>query len=328
MKEYPDDRLISEVFLSQYTLPLVRFAHDIGLLAALEARPTSVPEIASVLRLSHRGADALCTFLTANGLIDRRNGQCMLSEVGRRYLTAASPLSWIPVLTLPRPDRRLRQIEEAFRPRTAGRGRLTDLWRDGQEAGTEFHEAMHAISSWSAHSLAARQAFGSPESLLDVAGGTGTYSLALARACPTCAVTLMDLEGPCERARSHALSDGLTNFEVHAADMFRDCWPRGYEAVLLANVLHDWDGPSRRTLLACARRALRPQGRVFVCEVLLDDDRCGPRAAAAWSIAMYIATDGQQLTLSELTRELDDVGLVVECSEAVGNQTLVTARSG
>ncbi len=325
--DYPDDRMITEIFLSQYTLPLVRFAHDIGLFATLEARPVSVADLASELGLSARGADALCTFLAAYGVIDRRGSQCTLSEVGRLYLTTASPLSWIPVVTLPHPDRRLGQIERAFGAPSAGRRRLTDSWRDGQEVDSEFHDAMHALSSWSAKSLATRQAFGSPESLLDVAGGTGTYSLALAKACPTCSVTLMDLEGPCNRARSHARSEGLSNFKAHAADMFRDPWPGGYEAVLLANVLHDWDRLSRRTLLERARGALRPQGRVFVCEVLLDDDRCGPKAAAAWSIAMYIATEGQQLTLADLKRELGEVGLVVERSETVGNQTLVTASN-
>ena len=44
-----------------------------------------------------------------------------------------------------------------------------------------------------------------------------------------------------------------------AGDMFKDAWPAGFDTHLISNVLHDWDEPVVRDLLAKSHAALAPR---------------------------------------------------------------------
>src|SRR5439155_1615379 len=72
--------------------------------------------------------------------------------------------------------------------------------------------------------------------------------------------------------------------DVVTADMFADPWPAGHDSHLFSNVLHDWDEPDCRRLLALSAAALPPGGRVFVHDMLLDDDKAGPLWAAEYVV--------------------------------------------
>ena len=67
-------------------------------------------------------------------------------------------------------------------------------------------------------------------------------------------------------AAEHGVADRL---DLIAGDMFADPVPPGADAILLSNVLHDWDVPDCRTLVARCAAALPPGGRLLVHDVFL-----------------------------------------------------------
>ena len=67
-----------------------------------------------------------------------------------------------------------------------------------------------------------------------------------------------------------------TQVDTLAVNMFREPWPKGYDAVFFSNIWHDWNFRTCAWLAARAYQALPPGGRIMLHEALLDDDGNGP----------------------------------------------------
>jgi SAM-dependent methyltransferase len=130
--------------------------------------------------------------------------------------------------------------------------------------------------------------------LLDVAGGDGTMAVHQARRRAGLRITVFNLPASAALARRNVAAAGLDHrIDVVEGDFLRDPLPRGYDVVRFSRVLADWPQDVCRMLLAKARRALRPGGRVVICEPLADDN---PELAFAWHFT-YLPYDDFGLAL-------------------------------
>jgi acetylserotonin N-methyltransferase len=173
---------------------------------------------------------------------------------------------------------------------------------------------MEAHSSATAEASAAVLPLSGRERLLDMAGGSGCFSRALASAHPRLTCTVGDVPEVIALHKRGTFIEHALRGRVRAveADLFRaDTWPRGHDVVLLANVVHDWGPGKVATILRAAREALRPGGRCIIIEALLAPDRSGPLPAALYSVSMLLGDwrSGKQYTLPELSALLGSAGL-------------------
>ena len=96
----------------------------------------------------------------------------------------------------------------------------------------------------------------------------------------------------------------------------------------MAELMHR---PLTETCRLLARRsfeALPSGGRIFLNEILMDDDYTGPFPAAAFSLLMLVGTLGKQYTLAEFRDILGSAGFVdVEAVRTGGGYySLVSGR--
>jgi len=142
-----------------------------------------------------------------------------------------------------------------------------------------------------------------------VGGGSGCFMIAMAQALPHLRCTIMELPAMCEVAKSYIDSGEVSErVDTIAVDMFRQPWPRGYDAVFFSNIWHDWNFRTCRWLAERTYEALPPGGRIMLHEMLLDNTGNGQKTAAAFSMLMLLATQGQQFTSEELRSILEDAG--------------------
>ena len=133
--------------------------------------------------------------------------------------------------------------------------------------------------------------------------------IAIAQAHPQIKATVMELATMCDVAAKYIAAGGAaTQVDTLAVNMFREPWPKGYDAVFFSNIWHDWNFRTCAWLAARAYEALPPGGRIMLHEALLDDDGNGPPPIAAFSMLMLLATQGQQFTFAELKALLEDAG--------------------
>jgi acetylserotonin N-methyltransferase len=145
--------------------------------------------------------------------------------------------------------------------------------------------------------------------VLDMAGGSGCFSLALAKHYPNVKVTLADLPNVVaswKRRHQGATASVVQRIDAVPANLFDgSTWPRDCQVVLLANVLHDWGDMQALDILSNARLALTSSTKdcmVVIVEQLLNYERTGPLPAALASISMLLGDwrTGKQYTLAEL----------------------------
>ncbi|WP_437562996.1 methyltransferase [Sorangium sp. So ce542] len=86
-------------------------------------------------------------------------------------------------------------------------------------------------------------------------------------------------------------------------------WPAQADVVLLARVLHDWDDQDAVRILANARGALRPGGRVLIVEFVLGDAHFG---GGLCDLHLLTVTGGRERTRHEFVRLLTSAGLWLE----------------
>ena len=91
--------------------------------------------------------------------------------------------------------------------------------------------------------------------------------------------------------------------------MFRDPVPTGADVVLLSNILHDWDVPECRDLIARCAGALPAGGRLLIHDVFLNDALDGPLPIALYSAALFRLTEGRAYSAAEYRGWLAEAGL-------------------
>jgi len=334
-----DARDVWEIYLSPTWLPALLAADELGVLASIAAAPGSADELASRLDLNKRPLRSVLALLASLGFLAPRAGRYHLTDAARHHLLPSSPLYWGGVWASARQHNtwytRLRRAlttpdpaEEI--PEIGGEGNIGS-WASGDIAPDEAASMvryMHSHSAAAALGVAQSDLFADTRRLLDVGGCSGVFAIALAERHPGLTATIMDLPAVCELTRGYIREHRLAGrVDTHAADMFRDPWPEGYDAVFLSNIFHDW---RPATCLALARRALRvlpPGGTINLHEILLTDDGSGPRTAAAFSVLMATGTQGQQFSFGELEALLTDAGFTgIDCHATSPVHSLVRGR--
>lgn len=175
-----------------------------------------------------------------------------------------------------------------------------------------FTEAMHAVSSTPAAALARANGLlrelQDCRHLLDVGGGSGAVAIAIAEAWPAAQCTVLDRAAVLPTTEKYfAASEAVDRLHTVAADMFVDEYPDDLDVILYSQILHDWPPDSGHALLEKAFRALPPGGVCLVHEKLIEADG-GPLANALVHLDMLVWTEGQQLTVDELTEQFEEAG--------------------
>jgi hypothetical protein len=105
-------------------------------------------------------------------------------------------------------------------------------------------------------------------------------------------------------ASAYGVADRL---DLLAGDMFADPVPTA-DAMLLSNVLHDWDVPECRKLIQRCGHALPSGGRLLIHDVFLNDALDGPLPIALYSAALFTITEGRAYSAAEYRQWLDEAG--------------------
>jgi len=330
-----DDRLIWDMWESQFRLPVATVADEAGIFRALGDAPHSTADLAAALALDERALGIHLGALAASGLVEKRDGRWVATPAARTWLHPEAEGYWGAFLlrfreTVPLHAQLLETLRTGKRPAAA----LADApeWERGhmsQEVAHGIACFMHAHSMAPARGAAAQSLFGELGSLMDVGCGSGVYGIEIARAHPGLTVTLLDLKEMCHEAETYVAAAGLSDRITTApVNMFEQDWPTGHDAHFFANVFHDWSEETNRLLAKKSFDALPSGGRILLSEVLMDDDGTGPWQAASFSLLMLLGTLGKQYSLPEFRAILESAGFtdVQAARTGGGYYSLVSAR--
>lgn len=164
----------------------------------------------------------------------------------------------------------------------------------------QFVDAMASRQAGNFRLLAERFDFGRFGTVCDVGGASGACSIAIARRHQAVCCISYDLAPVTAVARERIAMAGLAGrVEARAGDFMAETLPPA-DVVLMGNILHDWDAPTKRMLIGKVREALRPGGAFIAIEDVIDDARRANAVGLLMSLNMLIETPGgSNFTFSE-----------------------------
>jgi SAM-dependent methyltransferase len=167
-----------------------------------------------------------------------------------------------------------------------------DFSRDADELGS-FIGAMHAIGAPLAKQVVAAVDARSSMALLDVGGGSGTYTIAFLRAVPGMRATIFDLPDVIEMARERLREEGLLDrTTLVAGSYYVQEFPAGHDLALISAIIHSNSPEENLDLYRKTFRALKPGGRILIRDHVMSPDRTYPRDGAVFAINMLVGTSG------------------------------------
>src|SRR5947209_8689497 len=205
-----------------------------------------------------------------------------------------------------------RHFLESLRTGEPGLGNAfgTDLFsylRDNPEHGARFNEAMVGMYGAVGQAVVAAYDFSQLRNVIDLGGGTGRLLATILQSNERLRGALFELpETASEACRFFEASGLAARCDVIEGDFFKSV-PRGYDAYLLAHVLHDWTDEQALKILGNCRQAIAPNGKLLIIEAVLPEGNA-PHHGKLMDLLMLTVTGGTERTAEEFTRLLAAAG--------------------
>jgi 2-polyprenyl-3-methyl-5-hydroxy-6-metoxy-1,4-benzoquinol methylase len=185
--------------------------------------------------------------------------------------------------------------------------------QDGASFFLRFVEGIFPIHYASAQALARAlgvQSTPLPISVLDLAAGSGVWSVAIAQQSPQIRVTAVDWPAVIEITKKVAARHGLADrYTFVAGDLHSVNFGQGHAIATLGHILHSEGEACSRRLLKKTFEALAPGGTIAIAEILVDAQRKTAVPALIFAVNMLVNSDeGDTFSFDEIRGWLQDVG--------------------
>ena len=186
------------------------------------------------------------------------------------------------------------------------------FWEDlahNPELSTSFDSLMETKTHGIAPAVATAHDWSVYSRVADVGGGKGVLLAELLRSHPRLRGYLVDLVGPARNAARYLEEQGVADrAEVVTANFFEPL-PVEADAVVLCDVLGDWDDEDATLILRHCTDATTERGRVVIVEMLPDPQRMD--LFTEMDLRMMIYVGGRMRDLEGTERVAEAAGLSV-----------------
>jgi SAM-dependent methyltransferase len=300
-----------------YAAPLIlEAAVRNGLFDALADGPKPLADVQARTGASERGLRMTLNALVGLGLL-KKDGptRYALTPEADTYLVSGKPAYLGGFLRHTSSHLIPKWLDLSEIVRTGRPAEAVNQEQTGAEFFLKFVEDLFPLNYGAANALADAleidKATG-PFTVLDLAAGSGVWSIALAKRSPRVRVTAVDWPGVLPATQRTVEGEGLADrFRFVAGDLLSVDFGTGYQVATLGHILHSEGEARSRKLLAKTAAALAPGGTIAIAGWLVDPDRTGPPMGLIFAVNMLVNTDqGDTFSFEELAGWLREAGFV------------------
>ncbi len=328
-----DDRLLLDLCFGTLGLPALLVAHELKLFPLLAEKPRTQSEICEALSIAPRPVEAILAVCTSRDLLEVHEGRYSLTPFAEDYLLESSSTYAGGFLDLWSSQYSVFSFESLKKavltnsPQVYGGKDWAKSHEEQAALARVFTRGMHG------HSMAPALAW--PEAvdlsphrlLLDIGGGSGAHSIGAALRWPNLKGLVFDLAPVCQVAEEFIAHAGLqSRIETKVGDVWNDPFPKA-DIHFYSNFYENFLPEKCRVVTRKSFESLEPGGRIIIHEILYDDEKTGPFAAAAFSLVMLLWVEGRQYSGRELSAMLAEAGFTdIEVKPTFGYWSIATGR--
>jgi SAM-dependent methyltransferase len=299
----------------------------------LAENPSDRETICRSLGIKERPTDVMLTLFTAMGLLENKDAVFHLTERAREHLTSGSPWNLAPYYASLK-ERPVCQdmlaVLRTGKPANWASLKTEKEWAkamEGEAFANQFTAAMDCRGVYLGQALAKRLDLKNRRHLLDIAGGSGIYACSLVAHHAQLKATVLE-KPPVDRVAKESIAKRgfAARVTVLVGDMFKDALPEDGDVHLISNVLHDWDEPLVKKILARSFEALLPGGTLVIHDAHINADKTGPLPVAAYSALLMNITEGKCYSVREMESYLEEIGFRrMKFIPTVADRSIITA---
>ncbi len=295
------------------------------LIAAIELRlfdhldqPAEAKSIALLIEANVESLTHLLDALVSIDLLSKDHNVYSIQPSAKPYLTRSSPTSLLDALSynadLYKQWTQLAAIIKSGQP----------IARKPLQLGADpsltrrFVAAMESKARAFLPSIVPHLNLNGQQTLLDVGCGPGTISRYFAQQKPKLDITLLDLPDILKITCEYWNLPDLQNRVNYLPANYRtDSIEQQFEAIIYAGALHQETESSASALISKLHRSLSPGGKLFIIDLMLDDNRSSPGFSALFQLNMLLIQPGARVfSQSQVRNMLLENGMeVVETSQ-------------
>ena len=285
---------------------------ELDLFTHMAAGNRTAKEIARAARASERGVHRLLNALVVLKYLNKKGTRYGLESVSDNFLVRGRQFY-------------MGEMARPIRLRWDSWARLTDVVKSGrpietvdaeERAREYFPRLVTAMFPWSF--LAASTAVASLSRkrrngitrILDVAAGSGAWSIAFTEAIPNAHVTTVDLPEVTPITRAFTERLGVAHrFDYMEGNLRELEFGRAqYDLVILGQIIHSEGAKWGKKLVRKSYRALKGGGLLLIADMIPNDTRTGPVMPLLFSLNMLLHTEhGDVFTLREYREWLGEI---------------------
>jgi SAM-dependent methyltransferase len=303
-------------------------ASELGLFEALGEGPVDLEGLAARTGLTRRTVRISADAMVAIGLLERHGDRYANGAVAATFLSGQTPADFRPLLRF---WDRLSYPAWQDLAGALGRGRPAhEIFEIDDALVPVMSAGIAAATAAACHALPEAAALPAASRVLDIGGGTGSWSIALAASDPDLTATVLEIADVARVAREELRATAYADrVDVREGDVLVDEVPRGYDAFLLANLVHYFTPKTNRSILQRIRAASQPGARVLIADFWTDPTHTQPLPAAlmAGEFAIHV-NDGDVYSVEEGAEWLTGTGWrLTGHTPLAGPISLVTAEA-
>jgi 2-polyprenyl-3-methyl-5-hydroxy-6-metoxy-1,4-benzoquinol methylase len=310
-------------------------AVQLGVFTELAKGGGTVPELGVRLGVSERGLGALMPALAATGYVQASNGHYQNSPLTQKWLINNDAFNAKSLHSFW--DAAIRELW-AHAPDVIRTDERPYNFYEWVEADSELNASFQETLVMSAHNtgddIAKKLSFPAKQArLLDVGGGHGVYSMICCRHFPQLHATILDSPAALGIAEKYRQEQGMIDrITLKPGDLWQLDWGKGFDTILLFNLLHHYDTETNHKLLQKAAAALKPGGTVAVLDQIEGNVPGNVPKAFIRLIALqyYLFANGRVFSKNEMSGMLQAAGFAGiqyhAMSKAPGTSLLLAHR--
>ena len=272
----------SRILLTAYELDVFTFVGD---------KSYNAETIAKALNLDKDATERLLNALVALKLMEKKNENFSNSKDSLMFLSKNSPAYLAGFMHSNHLWNTWSHLTEVVKSgKAAHRAEINERGDEWLEA---FINAMHDRGKKQAPAQLSNIDLQDVESVLDVGGGSGCFSMEFINRKPGLKAAIFDLPNVLPISKKIIEKEGFSGkIEHYGGDYTNDQLPKGFDLVFMSAIIHSNSAETNQDLVKKCYQSLNANGKIVIQDWIMNDSKTEPLQGAIFSINMLVGVEG------------------------------------